>query len=63
MNAGKTTAMFVVILCGRCSTTGNGTWATLFGLDFTMWITRRTLQGFLKLQSNGLEDFSKLMMI
>lgn len=50
--------MSVVILCGHCWITGNGTWATQSGLDSTTWTSSITLQGFLKRQFNGLKEFS-----
>jgi hypothetical protein len=51
------TAIYMVILCGPCLTTGNGTWAIQYALDSTMWITRITLQEFQKILFNGLKVF------
>lgn len=53
------TAMYEVILCGRCLTTGNGTQDIASGLDSTMWITRITLQGFPNIPFIGLKVFSE----
>lgn len=54
-------AKYEDILCGRCSTTGNGTQDTQFASAYITLITKITLQGYPKLLYSGSSNFFKYL--